>query len=321
MKRQIIAVLFVTILAVGWFAGRPALAETVDRIVAKVGTQVITQSDVSKALAEQKTYLEEMLGPQKAPAELEKFKRNVVDEMIMERLLESEIKKDGVSVGTTEVDGEFQTRLRQYQLTETQLKEKLAREGLTLESYRNSIKKQLEKRAFIQKKIAPTISISEYDVQKEYEKNIAKYQTYQKVRFTEVFLTAEKFADGQEMLKIAQDIQARLKKGGAVGDLIKKYSSGAFAKTGGDSGVINASDLRQEIQDVLAALPLGGVSQVLSTNAGVFIFKLISHSDPKPMPYSRVATHIRAAQADRLVAEGLRKYLLGVRERTYVEIE
>jgi hypothetical protein len=39
------------------------------------------------------------------------------------------------------------------------------------------------------------------------------------------------------------------------------------------------------------------------------------------MPYTRVAGHIRALYGDRLVTQQLRKYLMGVRERTYVEIK
>lgn len=295
-------------------------AETVDRIVAKVGSEVITLSDVTRAIAEQRQFLKDTVEPAKIESELAKFKANVVEEMILQEILQSEIKKEKISASMTEVDADYAARLRQFGLTPQQMEEKLRADGLSVASYKDSIKKQIERRNFIQKKIAPNIVISDLELQKEYQANISQFQKYKKLRFIEVMLLGDKFSSADELKKTAEEIGSRLKKGVSAADLIKKFSSGAFAANGGDSGLIEASSLRQEIQDVLQTLKPGGLSPVLSTGSGLFIFKLVARADPEPIPYSKVSGILRARLGDKLVEKELRHYLLGVRERTYVEI-
>lgn len=299
----------------------PIGAETVDRIVAKVGTDVITLSDVTRAIAEQRQYLRDTGAEAKRiEAEMVRFKTNVVEEMILQKILESEIKREKISALPSEVDQEYKGRLRQFGVTDVQMANKLAQDGLSVSEYKESLRRQIEKRSFIQKKISPNLNISDFDVQKEYQAQIAKFQTFQKVRFIEVVLLKDKFPNPDELKKMAGEILNRFKKGQSASDLIKANSSGAFATSGGDSGVVDATTLREEIQDVLNSLKPGEVSPVLTTGSGIFIFKLVSHSDPKPIPYNKVSTLIRNQVGDKMVQKELRKYLLGVRERTYVEI-
>jgi peptidyl-prolyl cis-trans isomerase SurA len=320
MKLNDYSFLWVCLFLVLGFWAQPVSAETVDRIVAKVGTDVITLSDVSHAISEQRQYLKDTQGGKNTDTELARFKANIVEELILQKILEAEIKREKISVGLMEVDSEFKARLRQFGFTEEQMRSKLSADGLSVQDYKDSLRKQLEKRSFIQKKIAPHIDVSDFDVQKEYQANISKFQQWRQVRFMEVVLMKTKFASDEELKKVAMDIMARLKSGNGAAELIKKYSDGAFAASGGDSGVVETSTLRTEIVDVLNSLKPGEVSPALATSTGIFMFKLVSHASPEPMPYNKVSGMLRGQVVDRTVEKALRKYLLGVRETTYVEV-
>lgn len=295
-------------------------AEVVDRIIAKVGSDVITQSDLRQAVREQKAILIQRLGKDKGIKAWQDYKDNALEELILQKIFKSQIKEEGIQVTDDEVEQEYQNRMRQYGMNERTLIERLSQEGLTLAQFKKAIRTDLEQQRFVQKKIMPNVVISDYDLQQEYQKNIRDYQVYGKVRFVEVFLTPDKFSDPDEMSRIAKQIQVRLQRGQSVAALVKKYSSGAFAEKGGDSGLVDASQLRAEIQTILSQLKVGQTSQIFPIQNGVFIFKLLAKSDPKPLPFAKVINQVRNRYGEKVVQDELRKYLMAVRDQTYVEI-
>lgn len=295
-------------------------AETVDRIIAKVGNEVITLSDVSAALNAQRALLVQKYGRDRGLAEFIRFKDNILDELVLQKILEAEIKKDGIVVADSEIGQEYQTLLNQYGMNETQFIQQLSQQGLTLAEYRKSLKAEMQKQKFIQKKIMPNIAISDYDLQKEYEKNIRDYEVYSKVRFIEVYLTEDHFKTPDDLVTMARRIHSALQAGKDVTALIKQHSSGAFARNGGDSGEIGAGELRSEIQQVLSGLKIGQISDIMPVEDGVFIFRLLDKSHPQPLPFNKVVNQIRTAYGARVVNEELKKYLMAIKDQTYVEI-
>lgn len=297
-----------------------ASAEIVDKIIAKVGSDVITLSDVAKSIAEQRSYLLQTYGDKRGTERFLKFKENVLDEMILQKILELEIKREGLQATTAEVEQEYQQRLNQFGINEITLIGQLQKDGISLADFKKSVRSELEKQKLIQKKIMANIAISDYDLQKEYEKNIDKFQVFTKINFVEVYLTPDKFADAEELANTAKKIQSMLKSGQNAGALIKQYSSGAYAESNGLSGFVDAKELRPEIQAVLSRMKKGETSEVLPIQHGVFIFKLLDKSDPKPVPFNEVANQLRGQFGQKVVQDELRKYLLSVKDQTFVEI-
>lgn len=297
-----------------------ALAEVVDKIVAKVGEDIITLSDVTQAVALKRAYLKQKFGSTKGQAEFLKFKENALDELILEKVFEAEIKKNGIVVTDTELEQEFKNRLKQYQITENSLIHQLRQEGISLADYKRTLKKELEKNQLMQKKILPMISISDYDLQKEYEKRKNEFVQYQKLRFIQAYLTPDRFKDNKEIIHVATTIQNRLKANQSAKDLIQKYSSGPFFENGGDSGEIDSSQVREEILNILSKLKAGETSPIMPVQEGIFIFKLLSKSDPQPLPFNKVVTSLRSEFGEKMLTEELRKYLLAVKDQMYVEI-
>lgn len=295
-------------------------AETIDRIVAKVGSEAITMSDVSQAVAAQRAFLMQTFGQKKGTEEFLKFKKNILNELVLDRILQSQITKEGVGASNQELEQEYQMRLSRYRISEAGLINRLKKDGVSLQEYKNSIKKDLERQKFIQKKIMPNVAISDYDLQQEYEKNKKEFLTYTKLNFIEVFLTVDKFSNEKEMANMAKRIQRMLKSGQSASSLIKKYSSGAYADKGGVSGLVDATALRPEIRGLLSRLKKGQTSNVFPIQHGIFIFKLVGKANPEPIPFNQVVPQLRAQFGQKVVNEELRKYLLAVKDQTYVEI-
>lgn len=300
---------------------RSAQTETVDRIVARVGGEVVTLSDLARASAQQRNYFFQKFGKEDGQKKFQEFSKNALEELILDRILRNEIKKEACEPTELEVGQEYGDRLKQMGLTEPALLERLSREGISLSDYKDNIRYDMGRQRLIQKKIMPRIAVSDYDLQKEYEKNISLYQTYNKFSFIEVYLTPDKFSSIDELMQVARKIHADLSSKRNVAPLIKQHSSGAFATNGGNSGLVESTQLRPEIAAALSRLKTGEVSPIMPTQQGVFIFKLISKADPKSLPYNEVSAQVRSRYYDQIVSDELKKYLMAVKDQTFVEIK
>lgn len=295
-------------------------AETVDKILAKVGVEVITRSDFDQALQAKKLTLAQAFGEKEGAVLFAKFKANALEEMVMQKILESEIRREKIAVSSREVDGEYQNRLRASRLQESDFILELAKFGVSFAVYKDSLKKELEQQQFVQKKIMPNLSVSDYDVQKEYDRNRGKYTTFSKYRFTEAFLTPDKFATPDDLVKMAEQIYASLKAGRSAAPLITAHSSGAFKDKGGDSGLVEAASLRPEIKQALASLKPGETARPFPLGPGLYICKLVAASEPVQRPLSEVSNAIRNRLGEREIQASLREYLLAVKDQTFVQI-
>lgn len=298
----------------------PAYAETVDRIVAKVGSDIITLSDLKEKSEKKRKYLIQIHGVAEGTKKYNEYKKDALNELILQMLLDQEIKRSGIDIDDKTVNNDFQRRARASGLSYDEFLKRLKKNGYMPATFKEQLKKDMLRQQFIQKKIVPKISISDFELQKEYKKNISKYQEFSKVRFIEVFITPNKVSDAKEREIIAKDIQKKLKLGQSVGSLIKKYSSGAFAAKNGDSGIVEVKTLRPEIRGLLATMQPKETSRVIAVPQGLFIFKLISRHEPKPIPFQKVASVVRSEYMGKVVEKELRKYLLSVKDQTYIEI-
>jgi parvulin-like peptidyl-prolyl isomerase len=294
-------------------------AETVDRIVAKVGGEIITLSDKQSYLNFKKLDFEFRYG-KAAVTHFAAFQSRALNELVLDRILDQELAREKINISPTEIESDFQGILSRLGVKESDFVARMAKSGLTLAEYKSHLRRDIGKRQFIQKKIMPGIAFSELDLKQEYQNHIDKYRSYNKLRFIEAFLTPEKFSTEQDLVGFARKLEDELKRGVNVVASLKQFSSGAFAKSGGDSGLIDATQLRPEIRNILSRLRVGDVSPPIPFGQGVFIFKLMAQAEPTALPYSQVSQIVKADYAEKVVEQELKKYLMAVKDQTYVEI-
>lgn len=313
--------LTVALISFSWTAGATAGDNTVDRILAKVGSDIITVSDTIDALRARKTLLELEFGPKVGKQKAQVFQKDLLNELILETVLKQAIVNEGIQVSDQDVEQEYQIRLQRSGMSERTLIQKLQNGNVSLGQYKEDIRFKLGKQRFVQDTIFPKIQISDKDLQDAYDKEKWKYKTYGKFRFTEVMLVRQTFGSEAEWKAMAKKIQQGLKSSSAsTKALIKKHSSGAFKDTSGDSGIMAANEVNPQIKSLLDNLKQGETSQLFNMGDAIFIFKVTKKAEPMPLPYSQVANLIRMQLADSAIEKELRNYLMAMKDQTYVEI-
>src|SRR5581483_3803962 len=85
----------------------------------------------------------------------------ILDTLIAEKLLDDEVKKLRIDVTDGEIDRVVQGTMQEHKLTMDQLKMALAHQGLTLEEYRDGLKKQLTKMKIVQLKVKNRVQVDD----------------------------------------------------------------------------------------------------------------------------------------------------------------
>lgn len=321
MKKHItISISLICVVTTALLFSVPSFAETVDRIIAKVGSEVITQSDLNIALETEKLSFTRKFGEKEGLARYNVFRANALQEMVLSQILDAEIKREKITVADDVVQREYQGVIAQSSLSEPDFLTSIAQKGISAVDYKLSLKRDIEERQFIDKKIRPNVIISDEELQQEYQRHASQYQAYSKLHFIEVFLANDKFSSEAELMTTAKNLRQALASGRNVSDQIKNRSSGAYADKGGDSGVVEADSLNSDVRTLVSRLKNGETSPLYPANQGVYFFKLISKTDPKVLPFNVVSGRIRAQLSEKRVQNELKKYLLAVKDQTYVEI-
>ncbi len=291
-----------------------ANSNVVDKIVARVNNKVITQSDVNAALkSPASNHLAKNPGEDRVHA--------VIDDLINQTIFDQEVEKQNIQITDEDLARSINTVVSQNRTTLDGFKDTLSKKGISFDEYRKKLKAQLQKDEFVKKTIYPRIRISDHDVEEYYNKHVDYYKGYDQIRFLEIFLTPDEVPTGTSLEPLAGKIEGDLKKGASFGEMAKKYSHGAFASSGGDSGILKISEMKSDLVNILLQLKLGIISDPLETDQGIFIFKVTELTGPHPRPMAEVADTIREQLGQERVNDELENFVQEARSHSFVEIK
>jgi len=308
---KILCFLVLLLTAVGLSNAARAAAYT-DRIVAVVNNEIILESDLKKQKQPfMRNSLRIPLGavpPGKWPTEKE-----LLDELIVIRLLEQEATKKGIKVEEKGVDASIESIRKRNNLTQDQFLLSLVREGVTYEDYRNMLKRQVKLSKLISSEVLQKVPMSEEDAQLYFKKNKdkideefkkltepqnpvpqqseetkpnipAQEEIYVggKVRLQRIVLrvpSGAKKSDIEKAQNTAKEIYRQAMMGQDFGKLAQKYSQEPLAKKGGDLGYIDYKDMVAQLQKIVQRMKPGSITPPLRGGEGLMILYLADAKD------------------------------------------
>jgi peptidyl-prolyl cis-trans isomerase D len=139
--------------------------------------------------------------------------------------------------------------------------------------------------------------VSDDELKILYQQNIQQYQVPNRVHAEHILLTTVGKTDAEvaEIKKKAEDILAQAKKKGAnFEDLAKKYSEDPGSKTkGGDLGWLVQGQTVPEFEKAAFSLPKGEVSDLIRTQYGFHIIKVLDKETAHTKTFDEVKDTLR----------------------------
>jgi peptidyl-prolyl cis-trans isomerase SurA len=320
MRRRGSFILGIFLLLSGTFSSSEAV---VDRIVAIVNKEIITLSEVERMIGHLK---EEIEGGNRLErrGRINELSRMALEKLIEEKLIDQEAKRSGIKAAAKEIDGSIDEIKRRNAATQEDLEKALAKDGLTLEAFKKEIEKKIIRSKLVQWAVKVEPNVGEKELRDFYLKNADRYGTEESYRPGHILLKVPKEATPEEVREIrakCQKVQAKIRAGEDFGELAILYSEDISSKDRGDLGVFKKGELLPAFEKEALRLKVGEVSEVVRTDFGFHIIKLLNRKGGDPLPFEEVKEKVRADYLEKEFEKGLKQFLTTLREKSIIEIK
>ena len=277
-----------------------ARAEKIDRIIAVVNGDVITQDELDTFTRMAK--LDEEAEPEfKDPKAMEKYflDRMIEDKLILQEAKNLQIKTD---------DSIIEDRIRDIRFragSETAFQQALMSQGISLSELRDKLKNQYLIYLAVQREVKAKSQVSPKEVTDYYEKNKDQFKTSDSLAVDSIFV------EDKDALK---DLQAGLAKGDKFDDLAKQYSKRA------NIGSIEKGQLKKSLEDFVFSLPAGIPSKPFAVEGGYYIFLVkdkVAGSEEKLEDVKEKVKNMLENQKAELV---LKTWIEELKDKAYISI-
>ncbi|MFH1488125.1 MAG: SurA N-terminal domain-containing protein [Pseudomonadota bacterium] len=321
--KSIKAAAIILFLSYSLLMGAPqAAGEAFNRVVAIVNDKVITLHELNRKIKEVTGADAADLRFQNENKYLE-MRRKVLESLVDEKITQNKIQELNIKVTQKQIDAAIERIKANNQLTHEDLLANLEKEGMPYETFRENIKKEIERIQLINSEVKSKIIITEEKIKAYYLEHRSEFSSDAKVHIAGIFLARRNPGDEREAREIhkkGEEILDKLKKGADFGDLVTQYSEGPGSREGGDLGTFRTAELEPELRKICESLPEGGFSDLIVRPNGIQIITLLTKEEGrvKSLEESRNAIHSILYRDE--VDKRYLSWIKGLREGSYTKI-
>ena len=264
-------------------------ARTLDRIVAHVNDDVVTQWELDTLVKQRAMELQQVyrFSEREAQQEAERQRAELLDRLVRQMLLLEAALTLKVTVTDSEVEQYVKDFKSRYQIeTDEALREQLNREGLTLVAFREQSERNLKSEKLVMGRIVPRLQIRDSEVQQFFEENREQLPTKaDKVRLRHLFIafkptSADRDA-AREKVNAARDAIAA--EPTEFETVAQRYAPSQHVNTQVgkliEAGTEELNSFPETFQTVLATLKAGEMSEPIEANEGLYVFRVETKTD------------------------------------------
>jgi peptidyl-prolyl cis-trans isomerase SurA len=290
-----------------------------DRVVAVVNKEVITWSELYKAMEFEVATQVKSLSDEERKKLFQENEGSFLENLINMRLQLQEANNLGIDVSQHEITETIDTIQKKYSMTQADFTESLKKEGLSLEDYKKRLSEQILINKVVSYQIRNKIVVSDAEVNRYMETNKEAPTGSETYKLKQIFFKKpERDTDKKTVEEKAAEITRRLKDGEDFSSLARLYSEDSSARSDGDLGFVKKDLLAKEFVDVLSGMNAGDYSMPFWTDRGLHIIRLdekVSAQNP-----DKVKEVVRKQLAEEHFSEKYRDWIKGLREKAYIEI-
>jgi peptidyl-prolyl cis-trans isomerase SurA len=308
----------ILLLALPFSSGAQQRVNMVDRIVAVVNKEVITYSELNKAIAGAERELRRQ-GAQ-AP-EREVLERQMLERLILDKAQLQMARDTGIRVDDLQLDRSVQRVAEQNKMTLAEFRNVLERDRVSFDAFREDLREQILLTRLREREVDDKIQVSDAEVD-QFMKSSGT-QTGERVQYNIshilVRIPDQATADRIEAARAkAEKARTEASASGDFAKIAATYSDAPDALQGGSLGWRTQDRVPELFASELLRMKPGDVSEVFRSPAGFHILKLLDRRGADVNAAPVVQTRLRhiLIRAGDTVSEGeARRRLLDLRER------
>ena len=292
-----------------------------DKVLVTVNGFAITQSQVDAKI---KPQLDQMatrgsqVPPQYIEQMKERMKKEAVDKMVIERLLDEKVKEANIVITDEDATKQLQEIASQQQppISIEDLKALIEARGQTFDEVKGYIRKGLGYQKVIEAQFGDKIKVTDEDANKFYTENQKQYENPEQIKASHILIkfdstdpNVDPNAAKAAAKAKADDLLKQIREGADFATLAQSNSACPSAKNGGDLGFFSRGQMVGPFEDTAFGLKTGQVSEVVETKFGYHIIKATDHKDANTVPFEQAKADIMKQLGETKKGEIANKYV------------
>lgn len=255
-----------------------AESQLLDQVAAVVNDEVITQSEVDIMLRPLFEQYKQEIPQEQLALKLGEARQKLLNQLVEDRLVYQEAKNKKIEIDEGEIDKEIEQFKERFK-TEQELENVLQREGMSLTSMRDRIRRQAMIRRLQDMEIRGRIVISPLEIETYYKDHAEEFSSGEKILVRSITIRKDEIAREKGMKdeaakKKIEDLRKRVLSGESFGALAKESSEDTHAVNEGLADWISPGEMIPEIDAVLFNLKQGEVSPIVESPMGYHLFRI-----------------------------------------------
>ena len=273
-------------------AAPPSRVVPVDRIVAVVNDEVITQNDLNERVSLVVKQFQRQ-GGQLPPADA--LNRQILERMINDLLQVQLAKETGIRVDDATLDRTIERIARENNLSVPDFRTALERDGIKFPRFREDIRSEIMLARLREREVENNVVVTDAEVETEMARASKEKAGDSEFRLAHILVLVPAQANAEQIeqrRRRAVEALTQLRRGADFAQVAATYSDAPDATQGGNLGWRQAGRLPQLFLEALQRLKPGEVSDVLRSPNGFHLVKLLERRE-QAAPAGVQQTHVR----------------------------
>ncbi len=289
-----------------------------DRILAVVGDEVITESDLNRVVKAWAYQLKGQFSDLEYVEKLQEMKKEALNRLIEESLLYLRAKDEGITIAPEMVQREI-AKIKERFPSEEDFLSSLRESGMTLQDLYDQIERKLMIQKLISKEVKSRVYINPVEVAKTFKKERSRFCSVTRVKVDSVFVPFPSGGEskGEEMefdTKVMEEY-VNLKEGVITWrDLKDKYGQGPIV---GWKGV---DDLSPQISKTLFDPNSGVYPMPVKVSTGYMFFRVEERELDCPKDLEEAKEKVYQYLFAKKMRKLLKEYIQDLKKEYYVKI-
>ncbi|MCX5692188.1 MAG: peptidylprolyl isomerase [Candidatus Omnitrophica bacterium] len=313
IKITVISIVFVMF-------GVLAQAATINKFVAVVNDEVITQQDVDQLLAVlYAQYSQEYKGDELLQ-KMEQIKKDILNQIIEDKLVLSRAKELGIKVAESEIN-ERLDYIKNGFSSEDDFYKTLETQGVTIANLKDRYRDQIMMKKLVDYEVKSKISVLPSETNDYYEKHKDQFRENDKYRVKNILIKAKDEVSFELARVEMENIYNKLKEGENFDDLAKQYSQGPNAEKGGAMGYIEQGQMLEVLDKAIFKLKPGEFSEPVKSEIGYHVFKTEDIKYGKQASLEDVQKNLQMIIFQDKFKAQVNEWLSNLKKKAYISIK
>jgi peptidyl-prolyl cis-trans isomerase SurA len=310
-------ILVSAIFAAVFAASQARAAHVVERIIARVDNEIITQTQYEKEKAKLRDELAQQFSGADLDAKVADESKNLLRNLIDQSLMVQKAKDEDINVETDLIKKLDQMRQTDKKATIEDFEKEAEDQGINWEDFKEQIRRQLLMQEVISREVGSRITVSRSDMLKYYNTHKDEFKSEGVVHLSEILISNTKYKS-DEAEKRANAAEAELKGGAKFSTVVKKYSDDSSADQDGDIGAMKIGSMAPVISQAVDKLDVKEFTAPIAIRSGYIILRLDERFSAGIPPFEEVESRVNEVLFAQEMEPKMRDFLTQMRKESYI---